>query len=75
MYYRIDGDLFRDRFEEDEPAVTGDKVVIIDGPFCGFDGKITEIDDLQSLAVVEITVFGRETPVTVDCREIKKSSH
>jgi transcription antitermination factor NusG len=41
----------------------GDPVTIIAGPFQGFDGCVVEVDRSLRTTVVEVPVFGRQTPV------------
>jgi transcriptional antiterminator NusG len=53
-------------------AKIGDLVKIIDGPFKGFDGKISEVDDERGRVKVLINMFGRDTPVDLDYLQIKK---
>lgn len=53
-------------------VVKGDHVKITDGPFKGFDGKISEVDEERGRIKVLITMFGRETPIELDYLQIKK---
>jgi len=57
--YKIDIDL-------------GSPVRIIDGPFKGFEGKVSEVDEERGRIKVLITVFGRETPAELDFLQLKK---
>jgi len=50
----------------------GMPVKIVDGPFKGFDGKISDIDESKGKVKVLVTMFGRETPVELDLLQIKK---
>ncbi len=43
----------------------GQRVRIIDGPFETFEGVILEIDDRADSVTVEVSVFGKITPVDV----------
>ncbi len=47
-------------------------VRIIDGPFKGFEGKVSEIDEKRGRIKVLINVFGRETPIDLDFLQVKK---
>lgn len=49
-----------------------DLVRITDGPLKGYEGKITEIDKDKGKIKVMMTMFGRETPVTLDFLQVKK---
>lgn len=50
----------------------GDVVNIIDGPFKGFDGSISEIDPAKGKLKVLVNMFGRETPVELDSLQVKR---
>jgi transcriptional antiterminator NusG len=50
----------------------GEVVSIIDGPFKGFDGAISDIDSQKGTLKVLVSMFGRETPVELDALQVKK---
>ncbi|HOP82526.1 MAG TPA: transcription termination/antitermination protein NusG [Fervidobacterium sp.] len=50
----------------------GDSVKIITGPFEGFVGVVREIDEERQELKVNVTIFGRETPVSVHLSEVEK---
>ncbi|MCA9331921.1 transcription termination/antitermination protein NusG [Candidatus Saccharibacteria bacterium] len=50
----------------------GEVVNIIDGPFKGFDGTISEIDIAKGKLKVLVNMFGRETPVELDSLQVKR---
>lgn len=50
----------------------GDTVSIDAGPLEGFDGVVTEVNDLSQKAKVNIQMFGRSTDVEVEYIQIKK---
>ena len=52
--------------------VPGEAVVIVDGPFKEFEGKVNEIDQARGKVKVLVSMFGRETPVELDFLQIKK---
>jgi len=61
--------------EEPEFKLTfnlGDVVRINDGPFKGYEGKISEIDRQRGKIKVLVPIFGRETPVEIDFLQAKK---
>lgn len=63
------------RLEEvvtDADFAVGDKVSIDAGPLEGFDGVITELNNLSQKAKVNIQMFGRSTDVEVEFIQIKK---
>ena len=65
------------RMEMGEPEFTidfeiGANVKITDGPFKGFEGKVSEIDKERGKIKVLVNMFGRDTPVELDSLKIKK---
>lgn len=50
----------------------GEVVSIIDGPFKGFDGSISEIDEQKGKIKVMVSMFGRDTPVELDALQVNK---
>lgn len=68
--------LFK-RMAAEEPqykieVTVGAPVKIIDGPFKGFEGKVSEIDEVHGKIKVLVSMFGRETPVELDFLQVKK---
>ena len=72
----------RDRVEAGEAAPTapqietgfevGEAVTVKDGPFEGMPATISEIKPESSSLVVLISVFERETPVTLQFTQVSK---
>ena len=63
------------RLEEvvsDADYSVGDTISIVSGPLDGFDGVITELNDISQKAKVNIQMFGRSTDVEVEYIQIKK---
>jgi len=50
----------------------GEVVNIIDGPFKGFEGAVSEIDTSKGKLKVMVSMFGRDTPVELDALQVKK---
>jgi transcriptional antiterminator NusG len=50
----------------------GESVKVLDGPFKGFEGKVSEIDQEKGKIKVLVNMFGRDTPVELDSLQIKK---
>ena len=50
----------------------GDKVRIISGPFAEFIGDITEVYPDKSKLRANVSIFGRETPVELEYKQIQK---
>lgn len=72
-----DMDELMKKIEEKEPEFTidfsmGDTVKVVDGPFKGFDGRISEIDKEKGKIKVLLNMFGRDTPVELDSLQIQK---
>ncbi|MBI3495632.1 transcription termination/antitermination protein NusG [Candidatus Berkelbacteria bacterium] len=67
----------RGRMAVDEPKYkielkVDDLVRIVDGPLKNFEGKVMEIDDDKGKVKVLASMFGRETPVSLDFLQVKK---
>ncbi len=65
------------RMGADEPKYKldveiGTTVQISDGPFKGFEGKVSEVDEERGKVKVMVSMFGRETPVELDFLQVKK---
>ena len=45
---------------------------ISDGPFKGFEGRVSEIDKERGKIKVMVNMFGRDTPVELDLLQIAK---
>ena len=56
----------------DADFAVGDTVNIDAGPLAGFDGVITELNDMAQKAKVNIQMFGRSTDVEVEYIQSKK---
>ncbi|MBU2540108.1 transcription termination/antitermination protein NusG [Patescibacteria group bacterium] len=70
-------DYLMKRMEVKEPnfkidVEVGEMVKVTDGPFKGFDGKISELDAERGKIKVLVNMFGRDTPVELDSLQIKK---
>lgn len=71
----VDTLLKRIGVEEPEYKVdvkVGEAVQIADGPFKGFDGKVSEVDEARGKIKVLVNMFGRDTPVELDFLQVKK---
>jgi transcriptional antiterminator NusG len=74
---KADIDDLMKRMEVGEPEFTidfeiGATVKIVDGPFKGSEGKVSEIDKERGKIKVLVNMFGRDTPVELDSLQIKK---
>jgi transcriptional antiterminator NusG len=50
----------------------GESVKIIEGAFATFTGNISSVDEEKNKLKVEVTIFGRITPVEVDWMQVEK---
>ena len=50
----------------------GEVVNIVDGPFKGFEGSVSEIDPVKGKIKVMVSMFGRDTSVELDVLQVKK---
>lgn len=58
--------------EQEHGYELGEIVLVIDGPFSDFQGKIDAIDNEKGKVRLLVSMFGRETPVELDFLQIKK---
>ncbi len=55
---------------DDIEISAGDHVTIKQGPMEGFSGVVESIDKAARKLTVKVSMFGRETPVDVDCSQV-----
>lgn len=65
------------RMGVEEPKYTidvtvGSPVRINDGPFKGYEGKVSHVDEARGKIKVLVSMFGRETPIELDFLQVKK---
>ena len=54
-----------------EEFEVGQQVLVIDGPFANFGGKVDEVNSEKSKLRVLISILGRSTPVELDFDKVK----
>ncbi|MDM9381839.1 transcription termination/antitermination protein NusG [Chlorogloeopsis sp. ULAP01] len=64
---------------EQEPIVkidmaTGDKIVVLSGPFKDFEGEVIEVSPERSKLKALLSIFGRDTPVELEFNQVQKQS-
>jgi len=52
--------------------VHGETVRIVDGPFANFTGTVEEYDMFQGKLKLNVTIFGRSTPVEISHTQVEK---
>ena len=57
---------------EDAEYEVGQEVHVVDGPFTGFNGVATEVDNVKQKMTVTVLVFGRETSMELEFEQVER---
>jgi len=68
----LGGKKDKDSISSEMKFLVGDRIKIVDGPFDDFEGAIERILEDKEKLVVNVTVFGRITPVEVSFNQVEK---
>jgi transcriptional antiterminator NusG len=68
LFSRMNSDIAKHKID----LMVGDIVLVVDGPFKELEGKVEEVDEDRGKIKVNVSMFGRETPVELDFLQVKK---
>lgn len=70
--------IFR-QSEQSEPIVKadfsiGEQILVLDGPFKDFEGEVIEVTPERSKLKALLSIFGRDTPVELEFKQVQKQT-
>jgi transcriptional antiterminator NusG len=68
LFSRMNKDTAKHKVDLD----IGDIVLVVDGPFKDLEGRVDVVDEERGKIKVNVSMFGRETPVELDFLQVKK---
>ncbi len=68
LFARMNTDMAKHKID----IIVGEVIVITDGPFKELEGRVEEVDEERGKVKVNVSMFGRETPVEIDFLQVKK---
>jgi transcriptional antiterminator NusG len=68
LFSRMNSDVAKHKID----LQLGDIVMVIDGPFKELEGRVDEVNEERGKIKVNVSMFGRETPVELDFLQVKK---
>ncbi len=70
--------IFKQTTEQQEVVkidmATGDKIIVLSGPFKDFEGEVIEVSPERSKLKALLSIFGRDTPVELEFNQVEKQS-
>jgi len=69
---RLLGIAERDKVHKGGDFMAGDIVKVISGPFTDFEGLVEKVSDDGLKLVIDVTVFGRKTPVELNADQVER---